>query len=84
MIRPKYLVDFLAICKVGIWDLVRRMIIDREFPYSSSHACKNLHMAWTAFPAEFAVALELRDGKVPTKKGSFRSGILVREIFHYW
>lgn len=44
--------------------------------YSSSHVCKKLHTASDAFPVEFGVVFELREGKVPTKKVSSCFGTL--------
>jgi hypothetical protein len=42
--------------------------------YSSSHVCRKLLAAGDAFPVEFAVVFELREGKVPTKNVSFCFG----------
>lgn len=42
--------------------------------HSVSQVCKKLQTAGAALPVEFAVLLEFKDGKVPTKKESFCCG----------
>jgi len=51
-----------------------RMVCVQGGTHSSNQVCRKLHTAGDAFPVEFAVLLELREGKVPTKKDSFCFG----------